>query len=179
MALTYINAGTPPDYRSLGIYVKYGDFKRFEVLEDCTRYSHMILPDREICICASSDLPNLLSNGYDEYVDCSLMTQNSNLKEFMINYCDYQNPKSWLDKRKDVGSGIICDSAELPCGSGRIIQKSYPLSLIYSILPVILFSNQNLYIPSFASNITLGSITSTVCHAPFGIWHPYFASAGQ
>ena len=50
MALTYINAGTPPDYRSLGIYVKYGDFKRFEVLEDCTKYSHMILPDREICI---------------------------------------------------------------------------------------------------------------------------------
>ena len=120
MALTYINAGTPPDYRSLGIYVKYGDFKRFEVLEDCTKYSHMILPDREICICASSDLPNLMSNGYDEYVDCSLMTQNSNLKEFMINYCDYQNPKNWLDKRKDVGSGIICDSGGFQIATGRV-----------------------------------------------------------
>ena len=27
--------------------------------------------------------------------------------------------------------------------------------------------------------ITEGSITSTVCHAPLGIWQPYFASAGQ
>ena len=35
------------------------------------------------------------------------------------------------------------------------------------------------YLPSFASNITLGSITSTVCHAPFGIWQPYLAWAVQ
>ena len=35
------------------------------------------------------------------------------------------------------------------------------------------------YRPSLDSKITLGSRTSTVCHAPLRIWHPCLPSSGQ
>ena len=63
----------------------------------------------------------------------------------------------------------------------RTIQHS-TLNTQHSTLPPGNHSTLNIqhsYAPSFASNITLGSITSTVCHAPLAIWHPYFASAGH
>ena len=61
------------------------------------------------------------------------------------------------------------------------------LSIIYYLLtdriPSHLGSNVSLpsspYFPSFPSYITEGSITSTVCHTPFGTWHPYTPSSGH
>jgi UDP-N-acetylmuramyl pentapeptide phosphotransferase/UDP-N-acetylglucosamine-1-phosphate transferase len=61
--------------------------------------------------------------------------------------------------------------------------SSYYFFLLFFILSSLKFNHfyrsPLLYAPSFASNITEGSITFIVCHAPAGIWIPNLPSAGD
>ena len=61
------------------------------------------------------------------------------------------------------------------------MQTTVQLTRAYvgSLLNVRPPDRQGLYAPSFASNIVLGSYTSTECHAPSGICTPYFPSRGH
>lgn len=79
-----------------------------------------------------------------------------------------------------IKNAAVRDGVRTPDTHGGI-GFFYQLAYIRPFTPTEkpLFGPYPLYAPSLASNITLGSITSTVCHTPLGIWQPYLASTGQ
>lgn len=131
MSLSYVNAGTPADYRGSAIYIKYGKFDKFEVLEESTRYLHAICPDRELWICCHGymEYQNPMINDYDEVVDLNLFGENCEVKQFMINHCDFLNPKTYLNKKKGKGSLIFCDSGGFQIATGRVTVVN-PINLV-------------------------------------------------
>ena len=68
--LKFVSAGyqaTP--YSNSGLYIKYGNYNRFELVADGPYFAHLITPDREIFIGVNNlkASSNQFLNAYDEY----------------------------------------------------------------------------------------------------------------
>ena len=123
--LKFVSAGyqaTP--YSNTGMYIKYGNFKRFEVIEDGPYFVHMILPDREIFLGVNNlkASSNQFLNDYDEYIDLNPLSEKYNTtitENYMFNFTDSGGIEAGLARNKTRGSTIFCDSGGFQIAMGR------------------------------------------------------------
>ena len=125
--LSFVNAGFQEvPFANMGIYIKYGNYNRFELVSESTYHTHLICPDRELYISNNTlkTAINPLSQDYDEFVDLNPLSQNypnDFIPQYMINYTDYAlEPKSAMKKNRDRGSLLYCDSGGFQIAMGRI-----------------------------------------------------------
>jgi len=125
--LSFVNAGFQEmPFANMGIYIKYGNYGKFQLVSESTYHTHVICPDRELLL-SNNTLKvagNPLVNDYDEYLDLNLLGKNYErdfLHQYMINYTDYaSDPKSAINRDKKSGSTIFCDSGGFQIAMGRI-----------------------------------------------------------
>lgn len=122
MSLSYFNAAATSNFRNAGIFIKYGDYGKFEIVRENVRQCHMILPDREVFITTdgyTSENPFLW--GWDEFVDLNIFSKNARQHNILINHCDFEVSKeSILEKQKNKGPRFLCDSGGFQIAAGRI-----------------------------------------------------------
>ena len=126
-SLSFVNAGFQEvPFANMGIYIKYGNYNRFELVSESTYHTHVICPDRELFISNNTlkTAGNPLSQGYDEFVDLNILGENypkDFIPQYMINYTDYAlEPKLAMQKKRGRGSLVYCDSGGFQIAVGRI-----------------------------------------------------------
>lgn len=121
MSLCYFNAGAASTFRNAGIYIKYGNYGKFEIVREEVRQCHMILPDREIFIAVDGSVSeNPFLWGWDEFVDLNIFSKNARQRNILINYCDFQKANEVLEKQKNNGVRFLCDSGGFQIAVGRV-----------------------------------------------------------
>lgn len=125
MSLRFVSAGHQSNQHSnAGIYVKYGNYGRFEIVSESPYYVHMITPDRELYIQSNTlrECDNPLVRNFDEYVDLNIMGKrypDNFIGQYMINFVDSGDETQILKRKKNSGSTIFCDSGGFQIAMGR------------------------------------------------------------
>lgn len=123
--VSFVSAGyqaTP--YCNTGLYIKYGIFGKFEMISEGANHAHMILPDREIYLGVNNlrSPSNQFLNDFDEYVDLNCLGENYGntiIKNYMFNYTDTGGVEKGLNKNKNRGANVFCDSGGFQIAMGR------------------------------------------------------------
>lgn len=123
--LKFVSAGYQANpYCNTGLYVKYKNFDRFEVVSEGANHCHLILPDREIYLGVNNlrSPSNQFLNGFDEYLDLNCLGEKYNstiLENYMFNFTDTGGSEKGLEKNKDRGATVFCDSGGFQIAMGR------------------------------------------------------------
>lgn len=125
MGLSFVNAGLNVQSNSnMGLYIKYVNSGKFEIISEDCRHCHMRLPDREIFISINGmrEYANPFTMGFDEFVHLDAFSEKYKddfIDKYMINFVDCQNDENRIERRRGKGSQIFCDSGGFQIAVGR------------------------------------------------------------